>query len=1488
MEKTQPIPIDKRVCFFATLAMALGFTAIAGWYLRLPILIQIYPTFAPMQYNTALGFILSGAGLAYLCRGHSKTAAFFGFLVLALSVATLAEYVLNINLGIDEFFMKAYLLVKTSHPGRPAPNTAFCFFLAGGILVLPALVRNAWKYSWAYYLSLFLIANAASALAGYVFKIEASYGWGSLTRMAVNTAAGFICFGAGAILLFRKKQKTNWLASFIFIAGILVSMQMLQILTRSQDHRIKTEFIYDAEDRTETLKREFGEIESVLKEVRAFYEGSRSVERLEYRHFAEGVYAKNKILQAVDWMPRVNAAQKETFEKSANEEGLEGFFIKELNGQEGFRPAAKRDLYYPVLFTEPVETNTLAFGFDHFSDPPRTKAMLKAEKENKPVATQPLHLFREHNPDSTGVLVFYPVYGMQGEDGKVEKNEQAIGFLGAVVRTPEVVRVAFEYLAEESGLRLSLWDVTIPDKQTFMYKQSGYPDDLELQNLRDMGFVYDAIFPFADRFYQVSMVPARSYLQDRQTAFPWVGFLLILLFALMVSGFFSKLSESSFEITQTNQELRTAKAELQSVLDSSTHVIIIATDIDGTIRVFNAGAEKMLGYSKEEIIGKTKPVFFHVTEEIDRYAAELSVTLGREVKGEEAFVAMPNRHGFDEREWTYVRKDKTTLTVNLVITAIYGEEEKITGYVGIAVDVTQRNLAQEAKERWSTIVESASDAIIGKDLTGNITSWNRGAEIIYGYSAQEAVGKNIAMLVPPEHSGEELKLIERAKRGEKIQGFETIRVCKNGERIPVSLNISPIRNLARQVTGISVTARDITELRVAMDKIETARRELQAVLDAATNVSIIATNKEGLIKVFNKGAENMLGWTSEEMIGHHTPEVIHLASEVEARGQFLSQKYNKEIKGFDVFVEPARQGDPAENEWTYVRKDGSRITVFLSVTAVYNRHQQVTGYLGIATDITERKKLDEDLRRTSEAAFEASRAKSDFLATMSHEIRTPMNAILGMAELLAETELNDDQKQYVQTLSRGGETLLALINDVLDLSKIESGVIDIEKTAYSIREITERTVEVLSIAAHRKHIELSVMISSNVPEQVMGDPARVRQVLMNLVGNAVKFTEKGEVSVELKTTQGQVQLSVRDTGIGITPEQIKKLFTPFTQADSSTTRKYGGTGLGLSISKKLTELMGGHIEVESTPGQGSCFKIVLPLNIPAKEDVVPAGPVEGAPEDLKGKNILIVDDNATNRLIIHKAVKIWGMNAEEASGGFEAVRLIQDKIKQSLHFDMVLLDCRMPDLGGFETAKKIQEEIALTAPMIIMLTSDSRSGDLEKARSLGFKAYLVKPIRRSELLKTITEVLLGQKETPATSLRTPLKEVRSGNERKRVLIAEDAVDNQALLKAYLKNEPYELDFVENGKIAVDKVLSAHYDLVLMDMQMPEMDGYTAVQLIRSREQKEPDGRRLKIVALTANALQKDAEKCLAAGCDAYLSKPIKKTVLLEAMKGFFQ
>ncbi len=810
--------------------------------------------------------------------------------------------------------------------------------------------------------------------------------------------------------------------------------------------------------------------------------------------------------------------------------------------------------------------------------------------------------------------------------------------------------------------------------------------------------------------------------------------------------------------------------------------------------------------------------------------------------------------------------------------AFYGVDSSLSleaVLLSLALGDRIRTFRQErelSEKKYRTIFDNAVEGIFQSSPEGSFISANQATADMLGYDSPQELIASIGDAAKELYANPKDREVFRAtlKKEGRIVGFETQFYKKDGRPIWVSDSAREVRDENGAVQYYEGSLLDISERKRAEQDLQESLERYQILMEASPD-PVTVYDSEGKVTYVNPAFEEVFGWSSKELIGQRLDFVP--PHEVEK----TTQAVQRTLAGERVAIESQR-----------LTKDKRLLDIFLSAAIFTDREGNPAGMIVASRDITARKRA-ESLKQAKIAAEAANEAKSEFLASMSHEIRTPMNAILGMADLLWESPLDSEQKKYVSIFRNAGESLLDIINDILDISKIESGQIELESIPFDIQGLIERGCEMMALKAHEKGLELLCRLRPDTPTNLVGDPVRLRQVLINLMGNAIKFTAKGEVVLEVdcqedvhiggKNKTVELLFSVRDTGIGIPAEKQAQVFESFTQADSSTTRQYGGTGLGLTICKRLVEMMGGRIWVESEEGKGCTFSFTAKFRI----DRQPQPTEKPLAVDITGLRVLVVDDNATNRLILSEALSGWGAVVSKARDGKACLDILAQAEQAGEPLQLVLMDAKMPVMDGFKTIEEIKKRFKHLDHTVMLLTSDDSSTKISRAKKSGVPVCLVKPVKREELKEAIREALGQTPPAEAKDIAEPTSEALVEAHALKILVVEDGKENRMLIRAYLKKSPHTLDMAENGQEGFEKFKSAHYDMVLMDMRMPVMDGYTATQEIRRWEQVQ--GRTATpIIALTAHALKADRQKCLDAGCSDYLSKPVKKVDLLKKIE----
>ena len=833
------------------------------------------------------------------------------------------------------------------------------------------------------------------------------------------------------------------------------------------------------------------------------------------------------------------------------------------------------------------------------------------------------------------------------------------------------------------------------------------------------------------------------------------------------------------------------------------------------------------------------------------------------------------------------------------------------------------------------LLASAGEGICGIDNNGNTTFVNPTASKILGYTAEELLGKNLHALThhtKPDgqpYPNHECPIFKACIDGTVHQGSDEFFYRKDGCAIPVSYSSRPIVDMG-EIGGAVVCFQNITEIKRAENSLLENQRRLADIIEFLPDATM-AIDLEGRIVIWNKQIEIMTGVPAAEMIGKgdHAYAVPFYGEKRPLLMNLLISMNDEEIRARYPNIIRENNSLTAEVCIKSFYKDRES-WLFIKASPFHDQSGNVTGAIQIVRDITDRKQSVESLRMAMEKAESlnhhleqqtllakqmaadaemANVAKSEFLANMSHEIRTPMNGVIGMTGLLLDTNLTEEQRRYTETVRASGESLLVLINDILDFSKIEAGKLDLENLDFDLQNILEDFTAALALRAHDKGLELVCSTDPDVPSFLIGDPGRLRQILTNLAGNAIKFTHTGEVAIHVSAVDETapspasvlLRFTVRDTGIGIPDDKLDLIFSNFTQADASTTRQYGGTGLGLAISRQLAELMGGEIGIESQVGQGSVFWFTARLNTQPDSTHLAMLP----PEDLCNIKALIVDDNATNRQLLTTRLTSWGMRPVETPDGPTALETLLQAKDENDPFRIALIDMQMPGMDGESLGLAIKADRRLASTRLVMLTSMGTKGDTRRIAEIGFAGYMNKPIRHQELKDMLSLALAEQRtDRPQTSsvMKHSAREILNmfAGSKARVLLAEDNITNQQVALGILNKLGLRADAVANGAEVLKALEVLPYDLILMDVQMPVMDGLEATRRIRNYESEitnqaqtgdasSPFAIRnfslpIPIIAMTAHAIQGDREKCLEAGMNDYLSKPVSPQALADRLK----
>lgn len=1293
------------------LAALIGGMLIVAWHTGQFAELRLGQQFPAAQYVSGLWLLISGIGLVALARRLHRAVPVLCGLVVGVSASLLwADYLFGWS-----FFIKALAINFTSVPHvvarAPSPPAAVCFTLCGAaIAILGTKTPPFLQRVVVWILASLALAFSSMALFGYLIGFPETYVWGPFIGMALPTTGGILLLCAALIAAQRIGLQSliddHWLPLPVALYITASSLILWQALRVDRITQVQARTAIEARYLSHDLSVQLDDPLRALVRMQQRWEARGGTPYQEWRMDAIAYVEDEETFAAVEWA----------------------------------------DTSLHVRWLEPDSEVYTAVGFDLAQDTRWNAAAALAEaKANRKPAFSPVIPLRQ---GGRGYIAYLPLFPRGEFDG----------FLIGVFRLKNVFDTAFNTPALQ-GFSVS----------AYVNGEAAYASGpVPTSRTNDS---QEAKIDFHGLDIKLVVTPA---VQSQLGRIGLANTLLILGLALSVTLSFSirayqLKAQGTRRLLRANRRLeaevsarqhaegrlRESEERLRAVLDSATGVSVISTDQEGTITYFSRGAERLLGYSAGELIGKQSLVALHDPDGIANRASDLAAELGSAVEGFGVLVATPRLRGSERREWTYVRKDGVRLTVDLNITVLKREDGSVAGYLSTGVDVTAR------------------------------------------------------------------KAMER-------------------------------------------------QLRQTLREKETA----QALLEAAGRIGKLG---HWVLPLDGSGPQ----WSDTTYAIHEVPVGTPMSLE-----HAVSFFHPEDRPMVDEYVgRMLNAGDAFEFEARLVTARHRTVWVHIRAEPACDEDGRVVAFRGIIQDVDERRKAAELLEKRNRqlevatAAAEAhARAKAEFLANMSHEIRTPLNAIIGISELLSDSDLDARDKEFVETIQNSGDVLLGLINDILDFSKIESGQLEPERIPVNLRECVESALDVIAPAASRKHLELVYWIDRDVPPSIIGDPTRLRQVFVNLAGNAIKFTNEGEVFVKISrhvASDGELWLhvEVRDSGIGIPADRMDRLFQAFSQVDSATTRRYGGTGLGLAISQRLIQMMGGRIWVDSEVGKGSTFQFEIPAH--PVDMPIPATIGRSVARSLDGLRVLIVDDNPTNRWILHMQVESWGMVPVLAEGSRQALTLVE----HGDDFALAILDLDMPDLDGAELAKEIRKIRSEGELPILLLTSmGERRIDLSAA---GITGLLTKPVKSGPLFNAVKNILADTRSLAKPTQGAGGHVMLAKDFPLRILIAEDNPVNQRVTALLLQRMGYQPVVVTNGVEVLSLLEREKFDVILLDVQMPEMDGLEAAREICRRYS---NGERPWMIALTAHAVEGDKTDCLAAGMDDYLSKPLRSVNLEQALR----
>lgn len=1198
----------------------------------------------------------------------------------------------------------------------------------------------------------------------------------------------------------------------IFLIGILLSIAAFWYSIESVHERERLRF------------------ETVAKQITIKVEGRVDAYR-ETLYAGVGLFDSSESVTNDEWHRFVTALKIDK-----NFPGIQGLgFSRVLLSDENL---SKHELTTSIIYLEPCnERNRRAFGYDMFSEEVRREAMLRALYTGEAAASGKVRLIQENSIDEqAGFLMYVPVY-RQGMplNSKAERLAAIKGFVYAPFRGNDFMHGILGNRYNDIGLEI--YDGEKNKKNLIFSSNQKEP--------QSDGIVFETVLDIDGRIWTLCFRPYQGFLDESDTNAPWVilifGILLSFSIFLVMMSILRTKEKAQILADKMTYKLSHQKQFLDNVFENNAAGIFVV-DKNRNIIMVNQRLCDIFGYTKEELIGQSASLL-HVSQE-SYYAFAPNFIKAKSGERSKIDYIFRDKHGKE-------------LSCEFLGTKIE-IEKKNSGVIWSVLDITERKSVEvelrhsEEKFRNMFMKQDAPMLLVDPD-NGAILDSNHAAEKFYGYSVDEMVRMRIDEI--NTLSKEEIKKEMNSALAEERNFFLFKHRLKNGEIKSVEVHSSPFI-LGEKHVLFSIVF-DITKKEKAEEELLAASKLNQALLDNSA-VGIFLASPERIIIEISKRASTMFGYSAEELIGKSF-RMIHISEE-------SFEKFG------DQYQFLLSQGI-ANVEYPFVKKDGTQMWCMVSGTPL-DESDLSKGIIWTLQDITVRKMAERAMIEAKEQAEEANIAKSRFLANMSHEIRTPMNAILGLSQLMLDSDLHPKEQDYLQKIHSSSKMLLGIINDILDYSKIEANKLELEEKSFNLENVLAQLRVLFTQSAVEHGIELYFYMKNDVPEVIVGDELRLDQVLTNLLSNALKFTHQGTVTlrIELKEryeNRAIIEFSLCDTGIGLTEEEISRLFHPFSQADSSMTRKYGGTGLGLAISKKLVNAMGGELSVKSTKGEGSTFSFAIEAEVVTWEQSCSVV----QEEEYK---ILVVDDQKISRVILREMTERFGCKTDEASDGDEALKMILKADAEEQGYDVVIMDWYMPGMDGKEAIRQLKQleregVLKTKVPSVLMVSAHSK--EEIRIEEVEVEAFLAKPVTCSTLFDALASAKNGIHQILNTKGSEPLPDLSGVN----VLLVEDNELNQEVALLMLKKVGIEAKTARNGKEAVALFLAnpGYFNIILMDLQMPIMSGYEATAIIRQHSTTIP------IIALTAAAMVEDRVKVLEAGMNDHLSKPINTDELYE-------